>query len=162
MTLELLPYRRGVGIALFNNKHQVFVGERIDSPGAWQMPQGGIDDGEDIETAFFREMMEEIGTAKAVIIKTMKEPLLYDLPPELQRKLWGGAYRGQEQIWIAARFTGVDNDINLNAHEPPEFRKWQWVDLESIVDLIVPFKREAYARIVSDFKILRDDPSIAL
>lgn len=151
MSVDHLPYRRGVGIALFNDRHQVFVGERIDSPGAWQMPQGGIDDGEDIETAFFREMLEEIGTDKAVIIRVMDKPLLYDLPPELQQKLWGGAFRGQEQVWIAARFTGLDSDINLNNHEPAEFNKWQWVDLDKVVDLIVPFKRETYAHIAEAF-----------
>ncbi|MDB5491138.1 MAG: Adenosine (5)-pentaphospho-(5)-adenosine pyrophosphohydrolase [Micavibrio sp.] len=151
MSVDHLPYRRGVGIALFNDKHQVFVGERIDSPGAWQMPQGGIDDGEDLETAFYREMQEEIGTDKATIIKVMDKPLLYDLPPELQQKLWGGIFRGQEQTWIAARFTGGDADIKLDAHEPQEFQRWQWVDLDKVVDLIVPFKREIYTRIAQDF-----------
>lgn len=151
MSVDHLPYRRGVGIALFNDKHQVFVGERIDSPGAWQMPQGGIDEGEDLETAFYREMLEETGTNKATIIKVMDKPLLYDLPPELQKKLWGGTFRGQEQVWIAARFTGVDADIKLDLHHPQEFQRWQWVDLDKVVDLIVPFKRDIYARIAEDF-----------
>ena len=151
-----LPYRRGVGIALFNDKDQVFVGERIDSPGAWQMPQGGIDEGEEIETAFFREMLEEIGTDKARIVRIMDKPLLYDLPSELQQKLWGGVFRGQEQIWIAARFTGTDTDINLNAHQSPEFQRWQWVALERVVDLIVPFKRDTYRKVMDAFQTLKD------
>ena len=154
--LDHLPYRRGVGIALFNNQHQVFVGERVDSPGAWQMPQGGIDDGEDLEIAFFREMREEIGTDKARIMKIMDKPLLYDLPPDLQTKLWGGTFRGQEQIWIAALFTGSDEDLNLNSHTPAEFQRWQWVDLDKVVELIVPFKREMYSHIAQEFEILRD------
>lgn len=153
--VDHLPYRRGVGIALFNGHHQVFVGERIDSPGAWQMPQGGIDEDEDLEAAFYREMREEIGTDKATIIKVMERPLLYDLPPDLQQKLWGGIYRGQEQIWIAARFTGEDADINLNTHEPPEFKRWQWVDLDQVTTLIVPFKRETYGHIVQAFQGLK-------
>lgn len=151
IAIDQLPYRRGVGIALFNDRHQVFVGERIDTPGAWQMPQGGIDDGENLEAAFFREMAEEIGTNKADIIKIMDKPLLYDLPPELQKKLWGGAFRGQEQIWIFARFTGTDSDINLNAHQPAEFKNWQWVELDRVIDLIVPFKRDIYRIVIKEF-----------
>ena len=146
-----LPYRSGVGIVLFNHANEVFVGERIDSPGAWQMPQGGLDDNEDIESAFFREMREEIGTDKANILKIMDEKLRYELPPHLQKKLWQGQYRGQEQTWIAARFNGTDSDINLNAHNPAEFQRWKWVRLDQIADLIVPFKRDIYARVIVAF-----------
>lgn len=149
---EHLPYRPCVGIALFNDSGKVFVGERIDSPGAWQMPQGGMDAGEDIETAFFREMREEIGTGKATIIRVMDAPLRYDLPPHLQGKLWNGAFRGQEQTWVAARFCGSDADINLNAHTPPEFQRWQWVPLSEVINLIVPFKRDIYRQVIAAFE----------
>ena len=146
-----LPYRPCVGISLFNRDGKVLVAKRLDNPDAWQMPQGGIDEGEDLATAAYREMQEEIGTDKAEILEILSTPLLYDLPPELLGKLWGGKFRGQEQRWIALRFTGDDADINLNAHEPAEFSEWKWVDLPDIVDLIVPFKRETYGKIVAAF-----------
>jgi putative (di)nucleoside polyphosphate hydrolase len=146
-----LPYRPCVGITLLNAQGQVFVGERLDSPGAWQMPQGGIDPGEDAQTAFFREMREEIGTDKAEILRIHDEPLRYELPPRLLGKLWGGQFRGQEQIWIAARFLGTDGDIRINAHNPPEFGRWQWVALNDVQKLIVPFKRDTYAKVITAF-----------
>ncbi len=151
---RLLPFRPCVGIALFNQAGQVLVGERIDGLEAWQMPQGGIDDGEDILTATFREMREEIGTDKAEVIRIADKKIRYDVPMELSTKHWGGAYRGQEQTWVAMRFTGTDSDIDLNAHEPAEFCRWQWVNLEDTVDLIVPFKRETYQKVVSLFRDL--------
>ena len=153
--LSHLPYRLCVGVALFNHENKVFVGERIDTPGAWQMPQGGIDEGEDIERAAFREMQEEIGTDKADIIRVAEEKLRYDIPHEYGpegRNLWGGKYRGQEQTWIAMRFTGQDSDIDLNADDRPEFSDWQWIDLEKTIDLIVPFKRDVYAQLIELFK----------
>lgn len=149
-----LPYRPCVGIVLFNKAGQVFVGERIDSPGAWQMPQGGIDEGEDIQTAAYREMMEEIGTDKADLIRIADKKIRYDVPADLSTRHWGGKYRGQEQTWVAFRFNGTDADIHLAAHEPPEFDKWQWVELEKTVDLIVPFKRETYKQVIELFKDL--------
>jgi len=145
------PYRPCVGIALFHDNGRVFVGERIDTPGAWQMPQGGIDEGEDLQAAAFRELYEEIGTDKAKILRIADETICYDLPPELQNKLWGGRYAGQEQTWIAMRFTGADSDIKLDAHKYPEFSNWQWVDLDKTLDLIVPFKRETYKKIIALF-----------
>tara|TARA_R110002124_G_scaffold64985_2_gene177597 strand:+ start:403334 stop:403831 length:498 start_codon:yes stop_codon:yes gene_type:complete len=147
-----LPYRACVGIALFNKEGQVFVGERIDSPGAWQMPQGGIDAGEDLEIAAFREMMEEIGTNKADILEIGSKKLTYDLPPHLLGRLWKNQYRGQEQTWIALRFHGEDVDFNLNAHNPPEFQKWKWVGLNEILDLIVPFKKDTYQEVITMFE----------
>lgn len=147
-----LPYRPCVGLCLFNHDGLVFVGERIDSRGAWQMPQGGIDDGEDIITAAYRELKEEIGTDKADIIKIAEQKICYDVPPELSTKHWGGKYRGQEQAWVALRFTGNDSDIRLDAHLPQEFDKWQWVPLSETVNLIVPFKRETYAKVIELFK----------
>lgn len=147
-----LPYRPCVGITLFNPNGHVFVGERLDNPGAWQMPQGGIDEGESIEDAFFREMNEEIGTDQADILHIMDQPLRYDLPPHLMGRLWNGKYRGQEQTWVAARFTGNDADINIHAHRLPEFGAWQWIALDNILDLIVPFKRETYKTVIDAFK----------
>lgn len=144
-------YRPCVGIALFNTDGRVFVGERIDTPGAWQMPQGGIDADETIEQAAFRELMEEIGTNKAEILKIAEDPIRYDLPPQLQQKLWGGRYAGQEQIWVAMRFLGEDSDINLNHDARPEFSAYQWLALEDTLDLIVPFKRATYKKIIDIF-----------
>ncbi len=152
MNQSNLPYRPCVGLCLFNRHGLVFVGERIDSRGAWQMPQGGIDDGEDIITAAYRELKEEIGTDKADIIKIAEQKICYDVPPELSTKHWGGKYRGQEQTWVALRFTGQDSDIRLDAHLPQEFDKWQWVSLSDTVNLIVPFKRETYAKVIDLFK----------
>ncbi len=149
-----LPYRACVGITLFNHEGMVLVGERLDSPGSWQMPQGGIDEGETLEEAFYREMLEEIGTDLAEIIKVHDEKLRYDLPSHLLHKLWNGKYAGQEQTWIAARFTGSDEDINIAAHRLQEFRAWQWVGLDEILDLIVPFKRDTYKEVIEAFQDL--------
>jgi putative (di)nucleoside polyphosphate hydrolase len=145
-----LPYRRGVGIALFNAAGLVFAGERLDSPGAWQMPQGGIDPGEEPWPAALREMREEIGADKAEKLAET-DWLRYDLPSELTSHVWHGRYRGQEQKWFAARFTGQDGDIDLNAHHHPEFRAWRWVKLSEMPALIVPFKRGLYLSIVEAF-----------
>lgn len=149
---ESLPYRPCVGVALFNRQGLVFVGERIDTPGAWQMPQGGLENGEDVAKAALRELKEEIGTDKAEIIKVASEKIRYDLPPELQGTLWGGRYRGQEQTWVAAKFLGRDEDIVLDGDNHPEFSRWQWVPLEKTIDLIVPFKRETYKKVIELFK----------
>ncbi len=146
-----LPYRAGVGIMLLNNNNQVFVGKRIDTMSeAWQMPQGGIDEGEDAQTAALREMWEEIGTDKATIIAESKDWYNYDLPEHLIPKLWGGRFRGQQQKWFCLRFLGNDSDINI-ATEHPEFCQWQWVEMESLPDIIVPFKRELYQAIINEF-----------
>jgi len=147
-----LPYRACVGIALFNDGGKVFIGERYDTPGAWQMPQGGIEDGESIEEAAFRELEEEIGTAKAEILKIHDTPLCYDIPSHLRHKLWAGKYRGQEQIWIAARFTGIETDINLMAYRYPEFKAWKWIELSGVLDFVVPFKRDTYEQVIEAFQ----------
>ncbi|MBL4804373.1 MAG: RNA pyrophosphohydrolase [Alphaproteobacteria bacterium] len=154
MSFKDRPYRPCVGIALFNANGHIFVGERIDTPGAWQMPQGGIDEGEDLETAAFRELAEEAGTDKAEVLRVSESTTRYDLPPRLRNKLWNGMYRGQEQHWIAMRFLGSDSDIDIQAFDPPEFRSWQWVAFEDTLDLIVPFKRDTYRQVIEFFKDL--------
>ena len=135
-----------------NSDNRIFVAKRIDTPGeAWQMPQGGIDEGENPDTAVMRELEEETGTDKAEIVDRTEGWLTYDLPAELLDSLWGGRYRGQRQMWFLLRFTGEDSDINIHAHEHPEFSEWKWADMDRLPDLIVPFKRTLYEMIVARF-----------
>ena len=145
-------YRPGVGIVLFNRDGHVLIAERIDNPGGWQMPQGGIDAGESPEIAVFREMEEEIGTRNAKIIGMVEDWIYYDFPLPLSKKLWGGKYLGQRQKWIALKFLGQDSDINLQMHTHPEFSQWKWVPLASLPDYAVPFKRAVYERIIKEFE----------
>ena len=147
-----LPYRLGVGAVLFNGDGHVLVAQRLDTPGdAWQMPQGGIDKGEDPRVAVLRELEEEIGTANAEIIGETDDWLTYDLPKAIRKTIWKGRYRGQKQKWYALRFLGRDADIDLEAHTHPEFSDWKWVPLGDVPDLIVPFKRDLYQDIVQAF-----------
>lgn len=147
-----LPYRQGVGIMLANAERRIFVAKRIDMISeAWQMPQGGIDKGENAQVAAMRELVEETGTGKAEIIAESKEWYNYDLPEHLVPRIWGGRYRGQKQKWFLMRFTGIDNDINI-ATENPEFSEWKWVRPETLPDIIVPFKRQLYIDIVNEFR----------
>ena len=147
-----LPMRDGVGIVVLNQDNKVFVGKRKDNPtDKWQMPQGGIDKGEDIETACFREMKEEIGTDKASIIAIHPEWLNYDIPEILANKLWDQKYRGQTQKWVALKFTGIDSDINIKTHIP-EFSKWKWISPQQLTSLAAPFKREVYENVLNVFK----------
>ena len=151
-------YRPCVGIMLVNAEGKAFVGKRIDNREGdwWQMPQGGVDEGEELEKALLREVGEEVGARPEhlEIVARLPEDLVYDLPPELQGKLWGGRDRGQRQRWFRVRFTGADSDIDLDAHHDPEFCEWRWVDPELLPELIVPFKREVYQAIVAGFRDL--------
>lgn len=145
------PYRRGVGVVLMNADGKVFAAQRIDTnEPAWQMPQGGIDKGEDPLKAAYRELEEETGTAKADIIAETNDWLRYDLPADLQSKVWKGKYRGQEQKWYLMRFTGTDADINIET-DHPEFSEWKWADFHSLPDMIVGFKKDLYRQIVAAF-----------
>ena len=151
-------YRPCVGVMLVNAAGKVFVGRRIDNREGdwWQMPQGGVDEGEDLRAAALRELEEETGitAGHVTIIGQMEATVCYDLPDELMGKLWGGKYRGQEQSWFCARFTGSDADVNLEAHDPPEFCDWKWVDTEDLPELIVPFKKRVYRTVVEAFREL--------
>ncbi|HYH36833.1 MAG TPA: RNA pyrophosphohydrolase [Azospirillum sp.] len=152
---ESLPYRPCVGIMLLNGRGQVFVARRRDTTDAWQMPQGGIDEGETVHEAALRELEEEIGTGAAEILAETVEKLRYDLPDHLLGKVWKGRWRGQEQVWVAARFTGTDADIDL-ATEHPEFDAWKWVDAADLTALIVPFKKPVYEAVLAEFKPVID------
>lgn len=148
-------YRPCAGIMLVNTAGQAFVGKRIDTKEGdwWQMPQGGIDKGEDIEEAALRELYEEAGVTpdKVAIIARTRDELFYDLPDELKGKLWGGRYIGQRQTWFLMRFTGMDEDIDLTAHNPPEFADWRWVEPDTLPKLIIPFKKPIYRAILAEF-----------
>ena len=149
-----LPYRPAVGIMLINPGGLVFVGRRIDQTvEGWQMPQGGIDEGETPAQAGLRELKEEVGTDKAVILREMDEWLLYDLPKHLLGVALHGRFRGQKQKWLALRFTGKNGDIDIKtAH--PEFAAWKWLAMDELPELIVPFKRDTYKKVISAFRDL--------
>jgi putative (di)nucleoside polyphosphate hydrolase len=146
------PYRPCVGIMLINSDNQVFIAQRLDHPSnAWQMPQGGIDHGEDAETAAYRELKEEIGTNKASIIAVAKKEYTYEIPAPLNNRIWHGRYRGQRQQWFLMKYEGVDEDINLETHQP-EFSAWRWAPITDLMDLVVHFKREVYIQVIEEFK----------
>lgn len=153
------PYRANVGALLFNDAGLVLVARRANMPnaegaaGGWQLPQGGVDEGEDLRAAVLRELAEEIGTGLAEIIEEHPDWLTYDFPPELDAAGFRIArkYRGQRQRWFALRFRGVDADIRLDADEHPEFDAWRWARIEELPGLAVSFKREIYIRLARDF-----------
>jgi putative (di)nucleoside polyphosphate hydrolase len=148
-----LPYRPAAAVMLLNAENKVFVAQRIDSSlDAWQMPQGGLDPGEEAEAGALRELEEETGIPPRLvtIVARASRELLYDLPPEMAGRMWGGKYRGQTQSWFLARFLGTDADIDLET-EHPEFKAFQWVDPWTLPDLIVPFKKQLYEDVLGEF-----------
>ena len=147
-----LPYRPCVGVMLFNPRGRVFVGSRIDRDAgeAWQMPQGGIDDGDELLDAALRELYEETGIQEAEIVAEHPGWLTYDLPRDLLGKALKGRYRGQTQKWFLARFNGTDKDVKLDLHDP-EFETWRWVPVVELPEIIVPFKKAIYQALVADF-----------
>ncbi|MDP6707947.1 MAG: RNA pyrophosphohydrolase [Alphaproteobacteria bacterium] len=151
------PYRKGVGIMLLNRDGLIFAGQRIDQVAeAWQMPQGGIDDGEEAREAALRELHEEVGTTKAEMLAESPHWRPYDLPEALADSVWQGRYRGQMQKWFAMRFTGEDADIRVREVETPEFDAWRWLTARQLMDLIVPFKRPIYEEVLAEFRALLD------
>ena len=150
--LQERPYRKCVGILLLNQDNHVFVAQRIDQRvEAWQMPQGGVDAGEDPKSAAYRELEEEIGTANAELLAESGDWHAYDLPADLADKVWKGRYRGQTQKWFALRFLGDDGEINIET-EHPEFSEWRWVPIDNLVELAVSFKQDIYRQVVDEFR----------
>jgi putative (di)nucleoside polyphosphate hydrolase len=159
--IEDLPYRTGVGVMVLNKAGLVFIGQRssgpehIDPTHAWQMPQGGIDAGEDPWPAALRELFEETSICSVERLGEIKDWLSYDIPPDIIGQAWGGKYRGQTQKWFAVRFTGDASEINVSspgggAHDP-EFVAWKWEPMANLPGLVVPFKRPTYERVVTEF-----------
>jgi len=148
--LKNLPYRHGVGMMVFNDKKQIFVGKRIDNQEAWQMPQGGVDKGEHVEVAAKRELYEETGIQSIRIIKKSDKEYIYDLPDHLLGKIWKGKYKGQKQTWYLMKFLGPDSEININ-QKHPEFNEWKWVSIDELPNLIVNFKKDLYQAVIAEF-----------
>ena len=148
-------YRKCVGMMIINENKEILVGKRLDHPsGFWQMPQGGIDKDENPKEAVWREMMEEIGTNNAELIKVSNQWLKYKIPKEtLQTLPWGKKYVGQQQKWFAFKFVGKNSEINVGT-ENPEFSEWKWANMDSLVNQIVPFKREVYSVVLKEFSDL--------
>ncbi|MBM09060.1 MAG: RNA pyrophosphohydrolase [Magnetovibrio sp.] len=154
--VEAQGYRKGVGAVIFNRSGLVWLGRRISNghnkyTHTWQMPQGGIDESETPETAVLREVKEETGTDKVKIIDKTPDWIDYDLPEHLRSVTWHGEFRGQRQLWFALKFTGRDTDFDLKAHKNPEFSAWRWAELLSLPELVVPFKRKLYLKIITEF-----------
>ena len=151
--IDALPYRPCVGLMILDTAGRIFAGQRIDGMyDAWQMPQGGIEEGETARAAALRELTEETGITPDLveIIRESRDWLPYDLPRHLVPKLWNGRFRGQKQRWFAIRFLGADADVNIATAEP-EFRVWAWMGHEKLIQCIVPFKRDTYSRVFAEF-----------
>ena len=154
MNSQKLPMRKGVGIIVLNKKNEVFVGKRRDNPGdKWQMPQGGVDEGEDNFTAMQRELIEETSIKNIKIIKEIENVFEYELPENLVGIIWKGKFRGQKQKWFIARFLGQDSEINLNTKHP-EFIKWKWLEPEKLPDVIVDFKKNLYLKLLKEINLV--------
>ena len=149
---EKLPLRSGVGIVVLNRNNKVFVAKRIDNPkNFWQMPQGGVDDGEDYLSAAFRELEEETSVKNVKLIKEIEGTTSYELPDNLLGIIWKGKYKGQKQKWFLMRYIGKDEDININTKKP-EFLEWKWIDISRITDVVVDFKLEVYKELQEKIK----------
>ena len=149
---ENLPLRDGVGIVLLNKNNKIFVAKRIDNPkNFWQMPQGGVDKGEDVLSAAYRELEEETSIKNVKLIKEINKITTYILPENLLGIIWKGKYKGQKQKWFLMRFLGNDTEINIKT-DKPEFLEWKWIDLERITDVVVDFKLEVYKTLKSEIK----------
>lgn len=152
---QALPWRPCVGVMLINDTGQVFAAQRIDSEApAWQMPQGGIDAGEDAREAALRELQEETGIApeRVQVLAETPDWLRYDLPAEIVPRIWGGRFRGQQQRWFLLRFLGDDSEIDIHGREHPEFSAWRWISADRMLAEIVPFKRGIYEQVVATFR----------
>jgi putative (di)nucleoside polyphosphate hydrolase len=166
---ESLPYRPCAGITLFNRAGLVFVGRRsggvehVDATHAWQMPQGGVDEGEDPYSGALRELYEETNVSSIERLGEIEDWIAYDIPRNIAGEAWGGKYRGQKQKWFALRFVGPDNEIDVRApgggKHKPEFIDWRWVELKTLPDLVVPFKRRIYEQVVTQFSRFTGQPS---
>ena len=156
MIEQKLPMRKGVGIIVLNKNNHVFVGKRKDNPGdKWQMPQGGVDMGEDFITAMKRELVEETSIRNIKILKEIDRMYEYELPKNLVGIIWKGKFRGQRQKWFITRFFGEENEINLNTKQP-EFIEWKWIEPKKLPDVIVNFKKSLYIDLLKEIKTIID------
>ncbi|QOD38362.1 RNA pyrophosphohydrolase [Candidatus Wolbachia massiliensis] len=144
-------YRPCVGIMLFNKQGYIFVGKRFDSDSYWQMPQGGVDDGEELEQAALRELLEEVGTNKVETVAKNKDWIYYNLPEEIIPTCWNGQYSGQKQRWFLMKFDGENKDININYTDHPEFKEWRWQNVDNLVTSAIPFKQKVYKMVIEEF-----------
>ena len=150
--LQKLPYRNGVGIVVLNNENKVFVAKRIDNPkNFWQMPQGGVDEGENLLNAAYRELKEETSIFNVKLIKEIEDWTQYDLPSKLIGIIWKGRYKGQKQKWFIFKFLGNDTEINIKTKNP-EFLDWKWIEIGKITEIVVDFKKEVYQKVEKEIK----------